>query len=228
MNDELPAPRSAPDDAPLDAAAMLRLVEGQQREVQRRMGALAPGILLAWGIAWLVGFGMLWLIDGAPDVVAVPLVLAVVAFIALQCAALATSAILGVRMGRGIRSTPRTTFTGTVFGFIWPAGFVGIWGIATALVRAGMPPELLNLYYPAASVLFVGIMYVVAGAIWQAVPSIVMGAMMVLLAVVAPQFGYPTHYLIFSVAGGGLFLLGAVLGVVLRRDPTGGWGGWGR
>lgn len=214
-------------DEPLDAAEMLALVERQQRDVQRRMGALAPGILLAWGISWAVGFSCLWLIDGMRPAFGVPLWFAVITFIVLQVTALAVSAVLGIRMGRGIRSTPQSAFTGTTFGVTWPIGFVGIYGLGNALARGGMPLDLLNIYYPTASVLFVGVMYLLAGGIWHSKVSIGMGVWMIVLAAVAPQFGYPTHYLIFAIAGGGVFLIAALVGFVVGRDPTG-WGGWAR
>ena len=52
--------------------------------------------------------------------------------------------------------------------------------------------------------------YLVAGAIWHAVPSIVLGGLMVVVALVAPFFGYPNHYLFLSIAGGAVFIGGAI------------------
>ncbi|MEZ3159538.1 hypothetical protein AB1K54_03215 [Microbacterium sp. BWT-B31] len=199
------------DDEPRDAAAALELVRAEQDRVGRRMAASVPPILGAWGVAWFVGFGLLWLIDGAEPAVSIPLPFAVTTFIVLMVGALAATAVLGVRSGRGIRSSPASSFTGTVYGSMWAVGFLAIVVFGTALIRNGMPPGLANIYYPTASAIFVGIMYVIAGGIWQARPAIWMGGWILLVALVAPFFGYPTHYLVFALAGGGVFLVGALV-----------------
>lgn len=197
------------DDA--DPAEMLQLLETQQDRVTRSMAAYVPAILLSWGIAWFVGFGLLWLIDGAKPAVAVPLPVAVAVFVVLMVAAIAASAYFGARGQRGIRSSPQSAFTGIVFGATWCIGFVSLVVFGTALIVNGMPRELANIFYPTGSVLFVGIMYILAAAIWHSKATLWMGGWIVVVALVAPYFGYPTHYLVFALAGGGVFLVGALV-----------------
>jgi hypothetical protein len=199
------------DDSALDPAAMLALAETQQSDVQRKLARYVPWILLSWGIAWGVGFALLWLIDGAKPAFSVPVSVAASIFAALMAAALVVSGVLGARSGRGIRTTPAAQFTGTVYGTTWTVGFVAIFVFGGALLKNGMDPALSNIYYPTATTLFVGIMYIIAGAIWRAVQAIAMGGWIVLVALIAPFFGYPNHYLFFAIAGGGVFLVGAVV-----------------
>ncbi|MDQ7879978.1 hypothetical protein Q9R08_18460 [Microbacterium sp. QXD-8] len=206
---DLPDP--ADDDAPRDAAAMLDLVRSQQDRVTRRLAAEVPLILLAWGIAWFVGFGLLWLIDGAKPAAGVPLPVAVTVFIVLMAGALVATAILGIRSGRGIRASAGAAFTGAVYGWSWTIAFIAMFVFGTALVRNGMPPELANIYYPTASTLLVGLLYFVGGGIWHAKPLLWLGGWIMVVALVASFFGYPTHYLVFSIAGGGVFLVGALV-----------------
>lgn len=206
------AETSSDEPGAADPREMLAMLRAEQERIGRRMAAGVPVILLAWGVAWLVGFGLLWLIDGMrPQGVAVPLPVAAVSFAVLMAAALAASAIVGARMGRGIRSSPAAAWTGAVYGLASALGFVGIFTIGSALRASGMTPELGNLYYPTMCVFLVGVMYVVAGAIWHNRPSAAMGAWLVVLACVAPFFGYPTHYLVYALAGGGVFLLAAAV-----------------
>ncbi len=201
---------SALDDAPLDAAAMLALVEREQSGVSRQMARQIPWILLAWGIAWVVGYGALWLIDGAKPAFALPLPVAVVIFAGLLVGAVVLSAIIGARAGRGIRSNRAAAFTGTVFGITGFAGFLSIYVFAAAMSANGMPERLEPIFFPTGMGIIIGIMYLMAGAIWRAVPAVVLGALLLVVALVAPFFGYPNHYLFFALAGGAVFLGGAV------------------
>jgi hypothetical protein len=205
------------DDSPLDPAAMLALLEGQQQDFQRKLSAYVPAILLAWGVAWVVGFGALWAIDGAKPGFALPLPIGVGVFVALMVIAIIVSAVAGARSGRGIRNSPSAEFTGKVFGITGSAGFFAIYVFAVALAVNGMDQDLMNIYYPTASGLFIGLIYVIAGGIWRAVPAIWMGVWIGLVSLVAPFFGYPTNYLVFATAGGGAFLIGALFMLAYSR-----------
>ena len=214
-------PAGAGDDTrddPREVAAMLELVRSEQDRMTRRLAAGVPVILLAWGLAWSVGFLLLWMIDGAQPAFAIPVAVAAVAFAVLMAGALVVSAVVGARMGRGIRQAPGAAWTGIVFGLTWPVGFLAIVALGRALVVNGMPPELGSIYYPTSATMFVGIMYVLAGGIWRNWQSIAMGAWILLVAAVAPFFGYPTHYLVFALAGGGVFLLGALVAWLWLRE----------
>lgn len=205
------------EDSPLDPAGMLALVQNQQQDVQRRMARFVPWILLSWAVAWGGGFGMLWLIDGARPEISVPVEVAAPVFAVLMVIAGVASGVLGARSGRGIRTSKAAAFTGTVYGVTWSVGFVALFVLGSALSYNGMPQELLNIYYPAVSLIFVGIMYLLAGAIWHAVPAVVMGGCIVLIAAIGPFFGYPTHYLVYAIAGGAIFLAGTVVTAVYSR-----------
>ena len=207
---------AAGDDA-LDPTAALALLRDQQRSIEGQLGGFVPVIMLTWGLAWLLGFGALWLIDGARPGFALPLGAAIAVFCVLLAVAIAVSTVLGIRSSRGIRSTRAAAFTGAAYGCTWWVGCLGIAALGGGLVSGGMSPAVANLFYPSAYVMFSGIMFIVAGAIWQAVPSVVLGGWTVLIAAVAPYFGYPTHYLFLAIAGGvGFLALGAASLVRLR------------
>jgi hypothetical protein len=201
-------PSAVDDDESAEPAAMLALLRDEQQRIDRRMAAGVPAILLSWGLAWLVGFGVLW--AAAAEVISLPVPVAVGITLALMVVALALSAILGARMGRGIRTSTSAAWTGTVYGLTWPAGLIGIFLIGLALRVQGLPAALQTLYDSSAIVVFVGIMYLVAGAIWHTWQAAAMGAWLVVVGGVAPFFGSPTHFLVFALAGGGVFLLGAL------------------
>lgn len=195
MTENAPGPRE-----------MLALVADQQRSVAGQMGAFVPAILLAWALAWLGGFGALWL-NGTG---ALPLEVAAVVFIVLLIGAGAASVVAGVRSSRGVRTGKDAAFVGTVYGQAWWIGTLAIFGIGRALVANGMPEDLLAVFYPSGYVFFAGLMYVLGAALWRAVPMLVLGLWSILVSVVAPFAGTPTHFLVFALAGGAGFLAGAV------------------
>ncbi len=198
------------DNAPLAPEQMLAIMERERMTIARTMAKQIPWILLAWGVAWLLGYGALWLIDGLKPTFSLPLVPAAITFAVLLMAAVVLSAVIGSRSGRGIRATRASSFTGAVYGITCSVAFIAIYVLAAGLAANGMGAELQTIFISSGMALIVGLLYLVAGAIWHAVPSIVMGGLMVVVALVAPFFGYPNHYLFLAVAGSAVFLGGAI------------------
>ena len=211
----------ARDDAPLSPEQMLALSTRQQRSIEGQIAGFVPHILLVWGIAWLAGFLTLWLIDGLQPAFGIPLAVAVPIFVALILGGIALSALFGIRSGRGLRGSSADAFRGIVFGSTWLVGALCIQGLGQALIVNGMDPELANIYYPTAYVLFTGVMYFVSAALWRAVPMLILGGWTILVGIAAPYFGYPTHYLVLALAGGLGLLALAIAGYIhlarLRR-----------
>jgi hypothetical protein len=216
-SDERPdAPAATDPDAPLDPAAMYALLQNQQRSVETQINGFVPYITLGWGLTWLIGFGALWLIDGARPAFALPLGAAIGIFVFCVLGTGALSAWLGIRSGRGMRSNSAAAMTGAFYGVTWSVGATAIAVLGGALHRQGMTAELANFFYPTAYVMFAGIMYMISGAIWHAVPSFVAGIWLVVIAAVAPFVGYPHHYLFLALAGG-LAFIGLSVGAFVQR-----------
>ncbi len=212
--------RNEPDaaDAPLSPEDMLALAARQQRSVEGQVAGFVPHILLVWGLVWLAGFLTLWLIDGLQPAFGIPLAVAVPIFVVLLLGGIGLSALFGIRSGRGFRGSGDDTFRGIVYGITWLVGALCIQAFGQALVVNGMDPDLANIYYPTAYVLFTGIMYFVSAALWRAVPMLFLGGWTILVGVIAPFFGYPTHYLVLAVAGGlGLLALAVASYIHLDR-----------
>lgn len=212
------------DDA-LSPAQMLALLNNQRRSVERQMASFVPALVTMWGFIWLFGFGALWMIDGLQPSFALPLPVAVVIFAGLIAFGAVASTVLAIRSGRGVRGDSKGAFVGIIYGLTWTLGSLAIFGFAQGLVANGMDRALANIFYPVAFVLFAGIMYVVAGAIWHEISMVVLGVWTVLVGVAAPFFGYPTHYLVLAVGGGAAYLLLGILAFVqlsrVRRRVTG-------
>lgn len=206
------------DDEALSPAEMLALASNQKRRMEGQVASFVPALVTMWGVVWLLGFGALWMIDGMRPGFTLPLPTALTIFVILLVIAIGVSAVLGIRSGRGIRGNSASAFSGAVYGSAWSVGSLAIVAVAQGLVVNGMSQQLANIFYPVAFVLFTGIMYIVGAAIWQAVPMLILGIWTVLVAVLAPYFGYPTHFLVLAIGGGvGFLVLGAASFVHISR-----------
>lgn len=208
------------DDTPRPPEEMLELIRAQQRSIEGQKGAFVPLILLAWGIAWFIGFGALWLVDGSDDF-SLSIAVAVPVFVVLIAGAGAISAVLGIRSARGMRGGRDDAFAGVIYGQLWWVGGLALFILGQGLVSVGMDDEALAVFYPAAYLLFAGLMFVVAGVIWRAVPMLVLGGWSLLVAAAGPFAGHPGLFLVYAVAGGGGFLLVALWAWIWSRSARG-------
>lgn len=199
------------DDAPLDPAEALALAERQQRAVGLSFVKPVAWLYTIWGVAWLVGFLLLWLGDATewmPWVVAGP------GFGVLITGAIVASAVIGSRIGRGVQGA--SDFQGIVYGISWPITGLAFGFVGAGLVGQGMSTELASLYFPSAYALMVGILYLLGGALWNAKSQFVLGLVLIAVGSAAPFFGAPTNNLVMAIAGLA-FLIGAAHFVTVAR-----------
>ncbi|MEY2848927.1 MAG: hypothetical protein RI885_1592 [Actinomycetota bacterium] len=205
------------EDAPLDPAGMLALVEAQQRTVDRTMLAPVPWLYGIWGTAWLVGFLLLWSAwDGGNPWFRVPGVAAGIAFAALIALSIVASAVLGSRINRGVRGG--SDFPGLVYGVSWSVCSVAFFGVGAGLAVNGADPALLSVYFPSAYGLMAGTLYLAGAALFSSRSQLVIGIIVLGVSAGAPFAGQPGNNLVMAVAGGGTFLVAAVVAAIRLRS----------
>lgn len=203
---DTPIDNECDGDTPLTPEQMLVLLEDQQRAVTARTTAFVPWVLAAWGIAWLVGFVVLWVDAGRHPDDWRPSLTAGLLFAALLVFAGVLSSVLGARSGRGLRGTRESAIVGIAYGTTWWIGSIALSAIGQALLRFGMPEALLAVFYPSAFIFFTGIMYMMGGLIWHAIPMMLLGIWCIILAGAGAMVAVPVSYLVYGLAGGGAFL----------------------
>ena len=194
MTDHTDSPDVDPpdeDDSALDPAEMLALLENQQRSVANQFGSFVTLIIAAWGVVWLIGFGALWAIDGLKPAFSLPTPLGASILATLIAIAIAISIIASVRSNRGVRPSKAAAFTGAVYGSAWSISMTGLWVLGVAMIANGLPPEFAGYYFSAGYVLMTGVLFIVSAAIWQAVPALIAGVWLVIVAAFSPFFGIP-------------------------------------
>jgi hypothetical protein len=213
------------DNAPPTAADSLRLIEEQTAATERSLTPDPRVIYWPWGLAWLIGFALLYLRFGPRDQVLwdIPGWLPLATLYTLMAMAFVVSGVAGARAGRQVRGESSTK--GTMYGISWFLGFAGTATVASRL--SGLLPEAeTGLMWAALSVGVVAVLYLAGGAVWGSRDLFVLGVWIGVVNILGVLAGPGWHSLIISVAGGGgLIVFGLLaklkLGSATRRDTAG-------
>ncbi|GAA3450956.1 transporter [Dactylosporangium matsuzakiense] len=206
------------DDAPpASAADSLELIRKEQLAVGKAI-SLNPLMYYApWGLAWFVGFGLLFLRYG-PDqrvFVNLPDWLPLVALFVLMALAMVATTVTSVVRQRGFEG--QSAWRGTAYGFAW---FLSFAGMGTTLGRiAGLLPEPeRGLLWACSSVGLVSAMYMCGAAIWLSRDMFIFGAWLTVINIAGVIAGPGWHSLVISLGGGGgLIVLGVLLTLKERK-----------
>ncbi|OJX72551.1 hypothetical protein [Leifsonia sp. 71-9] len=193
------------DDNSGDAREMLDLIDGQQRRVDRGLRLPVVWLYSIWAFAWLVGFLALYLaVLGVFDPVAAGIVFAV-----LIVASIVASAVIGSRIGRGLRG--QSQFAGTVYGISWSVCSIAFALLGTGLLAQGMPDDLAGIYFPSAYALMCGTLYLGGAALWHDTVQLVLGLALLVVGAVVPFLGLGPNLLVLAIAAAVIFGSGAVV-----------------
>ncbi|MEU4360790.1 hypothetical protein [Promicromonospora sp. NPDC023987] len=222
MTDDNPAGERAPagggpeavPDGGLSPAETLRMIQRQQeaaRDATEPDGRLLFGV---WGLAWLIGYLAMWTTardTGSPEGWA--------GWVLAGC-------IVGAMAFTIVHSVSRTAGTrgasariGAMYGWTWFLGFTTFGVLIGAMGDAGAPSEVIAIAANGVACLIVGIMYIAGGLLFEENRMSAVGAWMLVTACLAAFAGMPNTYLVMAVAGGGGFLVMAVVeqGIRARR-----------
>jgi hypothetical protein len=205
------------DEAPMDPAESLRLIERERGEAERSLTPDPRLFLWPWGFAWLIGFTVYFLRFG-PDgrvFVNLPEWLPLTLLIGLLIVAGAVTGIVGARAGRWV-SGPSST-QGAMYGISWSIAFAGI---STVLARVSnyLPEAQLNLLWAGVMVGLTGTLHMAGGAIYKDRTLFGLGVYVSVVNVIGVLIGPGWHSLILAVAGGvGMIVVGLLGWMKLRR-----------
>lgn len=205
-------PNSTGTPSPADMLAVSRL---QQQRTEQEFSGRPAIMFAAWGLAWLFGFGTLFLAAGGRPPTGPSFVIALLVFFAFLAAAGVVTGVLLRRAARGLRGPTQTS--GVLYGWSWTLAFVALGTLLAAAQRAGLSDEVYALLWSAGAGLIVGILFLCGGAMmcdrWQ----YGVGLWILLINGAGAFASVPGHYLVMSLAGGGGFLVTAL---VLTLRPS--------
>lgn len=208
-------PRSTdPEFDPADAQAIL----ADQPVVAQRLTVDGAVLFTAWGLAWVLGYAVLWFTGRtSPDGRATGWAFAV--FQVLLAAAVVVTAVHIARRSRGVRGDSASA--GAMYGFTWAFAFVAVSLVIGGMLRHGLDAVQVAALANAMACLVVGTLYMAGAAMVRDRSWFVLGAWIVLVGGVATALPITTLYLVMALAGGGGMLLAAlVLQVGRHRART--------
>ena len=203
------------EDTPLDPASSAALIAEQRAKVVAAMDVDGRVLFGAWGVAWPLGFGLLWL--GETGRVTMSAQVALGGFFGLLAAAMGVTAWHLAVKGRGLRGA--SARQGAMYGWSWSLSFGVVGALAYALARAGASEEVTGVAMMITSLLVVGALYMAGGAMWEEQIQWALGAWICVATIAAAIVGLPHMYLVMAVGGGGGLLVGAAADAVRRRRP---------
>lgn len=198
------------DEAPLDPAESLRLIAASRSAVARRTSPDGRLLFGVWGAAWLVGYLAMYV---GSDEDHVPAVWAGVAFAGLLALAIVVTAVHTSRRTAGLRGT--SARLGARYGAAWVVcfgvGFAVIGRIAAAAADLEGGGAIIAVASNGISCLIVAALYMAGGALWDEPRTFFLGLWIGVTVAMATVVGVPHLHLVMALAGGGGFLVAAVV-----------------
>lgn len=202
-------PTTVGDESHLSPEAARALIVSQRGTALRSLRADPAVMLGVWGVAWLVGFGGLyltsrrWLSGGFPTWSA-GLILAAL----LVAAALVTFG-QQIRASRGVDGPSHRI--AAMYGWSWILAFAGTFAFDVAVQDQGLPSHLAPLLWTGTSLLAVGLLYLGGGMLWADRLQYKLGVWVLLTGAASVFAGVPGNFAVLSLAGGGGFLVAATV-----------------
>lgn len=207
-----------PEDPPLGPAESLALIQHQREETDRQLGGNPLVFFLPWGIAYLIGFGLLFLrqgFDGITPIVDMPRAFPLTILGVLLAAAMAITGYLGAKSGQHL-SGPSVQ-QGMMYGLTWFVGFAGVMTIAGRFADQ-LPQREADLLWASIAVALVGLLTMAGGVVWRDWIQFFFGLWILIVNAVGVALGPGWHSLISATAGGGgLILMGLYMHLRLRH-----------
>lgn len=191
------------------AQESLALIEEQSRAAARSLSIDPVPILGAWGVAWLAGFGAVYLASARGPGPFLPTWAAGMVLGVLFAVAVVVSVGEGVRRRRGLEGPSRTI--SAMYGWSWALALAALFAVNIGLIHEGLPTDLRPLMWSGSSLLVVGSLYLAIGIVRTDRVQYGLGAWTLIVGAASVSAGAPANFAVLSLAGGGGFLGAAAL-----------------
>ena len=201
------------EDQDMSVQEAAAVVQDARARARKELVISTPLVYLAWGLVWLVGYGAMWLsVRGqhpytGPSGVSMAAVFVLAGFAVAAVLVIANKAAAGIG-GRSVRHR-------RIIGATWAIGYLSLLIVAPA-ISSSVSTRTLAFISFAGPVLLVGLVYILAAALGRNRQAFVLGAWLVIVGIGCAWLAPATILAACAVAGGGAFLLTAVIETRLR------------
>lgn len=198
-----------PENEPFDPAMAAAVLDAESVRVQEAFDVRLADQLAAWGIAWFIGLGLVWLEvrDQAPY--RGPGTWVLITLSVLMVAALTVTADRIHRATAGVHGG--TARRGRLYGVGWGAGVVAGLVLVAATGVAGASPAVIGVLVVCVLTVIVGVLYICSAALFGGRIVLALGCWLVVLGSLAGFTGPVGAAAIGAIGGGGGFLVAATV-----------------
>lgn len=194
-------------DRTFDPALAADVLNVESLRVQEAFDVRLADQLAAWGIAWFVGLGLVWLQVRDQNPYRGPSTWAVVTLSVLMMAALVVTADRVHRATAGVLGA--SARRGRLYGIGWGAGVVAGLLVVAAAGTAGAPPAVIGVLVISVQLVIAGVLYLCGAALFGGRIVLLLGCWLIALGSVAGFAGPVGAAAVGAVGGGGGFLVAA-------------------
>lgn len=199
----------------LDPRTAAALIAQTEQRTRRSLEVGLPRLYAAWGLAWLLGLGAMWVSVRGQDPYRGPGAASAVVLGVLLAAAVVVTVVTVARATRGVEGV--SEMQGRLYGLSWPVGFAAWFAVMGGVARQGASEEVMGLLGACGPLLVTSVIYLVGAAIWLERSMFLVGAWLALVTAVGAFTGPVSVLLVDAVAGGGGFLVAAGYLATTRR-----------
>jgi hypothetical protein len=205
------------EDQDMSVQEAAAIVQDARTRARKELVISAPLVYTAWGLVWLLGYGAMWLsVRGqhpyrGPSGVSVAAVFVLAAFAVAAVLVIASRAVAGID---GQSARYRRIILAT-----WAIGYLTL-----LLVQAGISSSVstgtLAFVAFAGPVVLAGLTYILASVLGRNRSAFALGAWLVIVGASCAWLAPATILATCALAGGGAFLLIAVIETRLRAHDS--------
>ncbi|NDR54786.1 hypothetical protein [Actinomyces sp. 565] len=215
------APPPADNTSHFNAAEALAAIREQQYTYRRRIEVRSAPLYTAWGLAWLIGYGVCGLSVGGDYALAPGPFLV---FMGCLVAAAVFTCVYIARRSRGLRG--RSTWVGTLYGLAWAGGMILAFATSSRVgaflseLGTAQATNMGAILSNALPCLVVGVLFLAGAAIWEETSLAVTGSWVLVTTLAATIVGGHALWAIMALAGGGGLVAAGITTALLGRRQS--------
>jgi hypothetical protein len=201
------------EDQDMSVQEAAAVAQDARAHARKELVISAPLVYTAWGLVWLIGYGAMWLsVRGqhpytGPSGVSIAAVFVLAGFAIATVLAIASKSVAGID-GQSARHR-------RIIGSTWAIGYLVLL-IVQGSISSSVSTRTLAFVGFAGPVLLAGLTYILASALGRDRPAFALGAWLMIVGASCAWLAPAAILAVCALAGGGAFLLMAVIETRLR------------